>query len=245
MSISPNDELMWLIAENENDEAIEAFALRYPSDRAELMRRVNLVRGLRTASPEEPLSAGRPFRPNVEPRFTQPRYAVTAGFAMALCLIGFAAFYGAKRVSQPAMSPVVVQPAEQRPVVTIPAPEESGPVSRESLEPGSVPPVGEAQKVDPAQKLIFLRSEPKPLSRLLAEIQRQSGLIIEIAPGTEDDLIAANYEGVPAMDVLRALGLQFGFTPLEQEPGHVLIVPALPSTPAADPHVGDLDLRDR
>ena len=115
------DELMWLVAEQNEPAAIEAFDRRYPEFRKEMMARLEMVRGMRAARPAAVRSIP-VFQPTVRTvrPFGLPRWALAGAASVLFFGVGFASFKAIEANRAP--SPIAVvetQPvAVQTPVTT-------------------------------------------------------------------------------------------------------------------------------
>ncbi len=217
------DEMMWLIAEQRDAASIEAFTNRYPDLRGELLRRVNMVYDLRSMKPES--QALPPFRPRVESGAGRLPFRPMVFAAIALSALAFGSYFGTKSwlqgqqasAQQTNSSTPVQGRFEPQPDVTVPTNPDPAPEYRPQPQPAE-------SKPDPGSVTLNIKSAP--LSLVLQQIAQSTGWQIEIAPGTPDPTISAFYSREPVMEVLRAIGAEAGFTPMEQEPKHVLIIPA-------------------
>jgi hypothetical protein len=217
------DEMMWLIADQRDAASIEAFTNRYPDLRHELLRRVNMMYALKQSRPDTPETPQ--FRPTLTSRPTFPMRRNVGLAMLALGAMAFGSYFGTKKwlgTREPASQASTIEsPVQGRfePQVDQNAPE--------TVEPTPTPAqVPHPESAKPDQGLVTLNIKSAPLSLVLQQIAQSSGWKIEIAPGTPDPTISAFYSQEPVMEVLRAIGAEAGFTPLEQEPRHVLIIPA-------------------
>ncbi len=225
------DELMWALAESQDEAALDDFARRYPTYKAEMARRLRALRALRSARPTVPAGLFVPSRggsPQTGGRRWVPLLAATVIAGTALAGGAFVALN-------------FVQPE----VKIDPGPEASGkPLkigSQVLAESGITTPLPdtdsaecETDKVAPPKPeepalptIVSVRVTKIRLTAVIGEIARQGGYTFEIAPGLEDPLIDAEYTGVSAIEALTDLGQNFGFTPFAQTDRSVLIIPAL------------------
>ncbi len=222
------DDLMWLIADEGDHTAVDAFIKRHPEHRAELIKRVNMVRDMRGAKPQE-VSTGAPakFRPTGEVRRLTSRPAPTLRWAAAgasMLAIGWASFFAVSQFTKPAREPevVVTMNAEKAAPNTDTAPTYGDP-NANVVPPSQPPPASKS----PGERAFSIESEGIDLITLLNLITQQTQLRIELGPGIENATISARYLSLPAISVLRDLGQKLNFTVFEQEPGHVLLIPAV------------------
>lgn len=227
------DELMWFIAEEGDHQAVDGFIKRYPELRAEMVKRMNLVREVRGAKPD---SQKPKFMPRDEVRqltAPRPRFVLVAGVAASLVAAswaGYAAF--TSRHTEPSSQPPKTLSRNEQP---------NNPRLKPGYDPNQnvVPPQPPAPKPIPAyEKLVTLTSESISLMFVLDEISRQTGVRIQLAPDMPNPDVRAFYEQMPALAVLKDLGARYGFSAFSQENDHVLIVPAVDPnapTPTAPP----------
>lgn len=235
------DELMWLVAEQNEPAAIEAFDRRYPEFRKEMMARLEMVRGFRAARPE-PARSIPVFQPTIRATRTWglPRWALAGAASVLFFGIGFASYKvieGSKSVAQ--TSVVTTMPVAVQTPVTTPfkevagtrdsalslAPETGNPAARNNgtdhLKPRDL-----LEEPTPAEMEVVVRSNKMTLAQALREVAAQSGLDLVIGPGLPDDLISVDLSG-PAMKVLGEMAQTYGFTVYDQHDGTVNIVPAV------------------
>ncbi|MCH8979010.1 MAG: hypothetical protein IH945_07175, partial [Armatimonadetes bacterium] len=72
------DELMWDVAERDDNDTLDQFVERYPEFRSELAKRLQMVRGLRSSRPTRPMPK---FVPNQTVRNLGPSRLVVTGVA--------------------------------------------------------------------------------------------------------------------------------------------------------------------
>lgn len=231
------DELMWLIADEGDDAAAEAFMKRHPEHRMELLKRIQAVRGMRANKPGElrPASDSRPrfspresTAPYIEPKPVRP-WLVPA-LAMGLLAVGFASF----TLTQSLIARNGSAPA----VVATDAPSQAGGGGSGQPNEGAIPPLPQSNSAPTAppvtaapislyDRMVEIESEGMDLFLVFNEISRQSGLKIEMGPGFENQSVGISYRGMTAIQVLRDLGHRHGFTVFEQTSTHVLLIPAV------------------
>jgi hypothetical protein len=216
---------MWTLAEDGNERAIDEFGARHLEHRAELLRRIAMVKGLRGEKKrvEEPVKPIPRFVPK-EPKSNVPMYIVGA---LVLAAIGALAFVTTILLT-PAphvqvTPPLYVRAGESDKVVEVPPP-----VSTAPLVYPSVPPVmRDTERVEKPAKPGTLRIDHAPLLSVLDMISQTCGVRIDPAPGMPNPDVVINYRDMTAMQMLRDLGRQYSFTPLDQHDGSILVVPAV------------------
>ncbi|MBS1714434.1 MAG: hypothetical protein JST30_08880 [Armatimonadetes bacterium] len=225
------DDALWSVAESSDPRAIEEFGNRYPAYKAALVERVRLVRRLRSSRPAGEVPPMR-FRPI--PARTSKRWPV---FAVGGLMFATLAWGTVAKLSAPAHGPSVESTAA---ATGLPSngPTKDGRSTPLSLAPGDkkveqAPDLADREPVqppmaeDPFERTVTLDHEKVRLTSLLKEIAGQAKLKLEVAPGLEDVEVEARYASMPAKDVLRDLGDNFGFTVMVQEGAHALVIPAL------------------
>ena len=223
------DDLLWRLAEDGGPAARAEFETRHARYGPELSRRVRMVAELR--------QAGRALvhRPSFTPRpkkvAATPRWAVGAAIGTGTLALGAVVYVLASSGERPTMPP-------PPPVVrTSPAPPPSpAPValgSEEPKRPSTPAPPVETEPATPTPKYLVPREVRVADTSLVAAIQLVAaggGLQATIAPGFEDRKVTHDYRGLNTLDALRAMGQEDGFTVLEEQEGHVLIVPVRDET---------------
>lgn len=232
------DELMWLLAEQDDEGAIEAFLRRYPQHRLELLRRCRLVRELKGSRPasEEVVSRIPRFSPRAVPeRRSRPAWAWSAVLAVVLVGVGFGSYRLVRQADlRGRETPALARdeaPQKEAPSSISPLPRreiEATPVPPPASPPARVPEV--APYVRPLDRPVTLRHARISLVEAINEVVLASGIAVQIAPGTPNPQIVCDYRNVPALEILKDLGRNFGFTAFEQDDRTVLIIPA------RDPH---------
>lgn len=243
------DELMWLVAEQNEPAAIEAFDRRYPEFRQELMSRLEVVRGLRSARPTAARSIPL-FQPTVRTSrpFGLPRWALAGAASVLFFGVGFASFKAieASRTSVPVAlveaQPVTVE-SSSTPFKEVGSNRTSGlslaPERRETAgntaEPDHLKPRDLLEEPTAGEMPVVVRSNKLTLEQALREVAAQSGLDLVIGPGLANDLVSIELSG-PAMKVLEEMGKTYGFTVYDQHDGTVNVVPAVdPNTRPTQP----------
>lgn len=228
------DSMMWAVAEDGNPRAIAEFESRFPDLRTELAKRLAMVRSLRGAGESVPAAIPR-FTPRktTAPLPVSPRWPWLAASA-AIAAAGFATYTVVSRQEAPRVPGVApIQTALSSP---------SGAVVYSSDLPTGYPKATPHLGPEPTPGMT---ARPTPAASLPPYLQPQQfqfnntklanairmtclagGLQVEIGPGLPDVLVTKDYSGYTAVQVLQALGDEFGFTPLEDGPRKVLIIPA-------------------
>lgn len=229
------DDLMWTVAESGDAAAIEQFGERYPDFRAEMGKRLALVRQFRASRPNQ----------EATPRFQRPvgsvraplRWTFAPAAAILLAALGFAAYQAASYSMRPKPQPIAVAPIETAPPV------QSEPIKVESaqrdpnyrvLEPDRETPIQVTPEEVPWEKPIAMKLTGVRLRDALQAIAIQGGLTLELAPGMPDVFVEMEYAGQKPMAILEDMGRSFGFTALDQGQGRVLIVPEVDSAAAPE-----------
>lgn len=248
---APVDELMWLVAEQNDPSAIDAFGRRYPELRGEMVRRLEMVRGLKQARPARAEGRVPVFQPTIGSArrpWSLPRWATAASACLVLVAVGYASFRvvtGLSERSAPPISEVALpEVVHSHPFESTPAAKTGGlGIAREpDRSTKKAPSDSEALRFHepitpsgPTEVEVAVRSTKIGLVDALREVERQSGLVLVIGPGLPDDLISIDLSG-PALGVLQEMGKTYGFTVFDQGDGTVNVIPAVDehAAPARD-----------
>lgn len=229
------DQLMWNIAESGDVAAADDFERRFPEWKAELESRISMVRGLRHAKPPT-----RTVTPEIPKFVPKPKPASTpqrTGWVVALSATAVLAFASFLYVSlKPPAEPAAVIPAVTTPIQT--PGQTNSPTQESPTEPQAANPSGNSSNPAPVPDRVTmpwehrhdLSIEGAPLVDVLMLIGDVTKLKVEIAPEMPNPTVTVSYTQRTGMEMLAELGRQYGFTPLDQGKGSVLIVPALPQS---------------
>lgn len=231
------NDLMWQIAESQDDKAIEQFHERYPAYRAELMSRMTMVRGIKGSRPVEIKSKTR-FLPTPQRLNSDPPRWVAFVAATFLLAAGVFATLGTLRFVESQNAPPTVVSGGLDNISASNGTTGSTNVQPENTDKpdATVPDVGDEQPVKPASpmdKRVTIVAKNISLDNALNDIAVQAGIRLESAPGMPDIIIQLDFRDIPALEVLQALGRSFGFTPMIQTPNSALLIPARdPNSPS-------------
>lgn len=221
------NDLMWQIAESMDDAAIEQFVERYPDYRAELMSRLTMVRGIKGSRPVQVSSKSRflpsPQRLNTAP----PRWAAFTAVVF-LVAAGVFATLGTLRFIESQNEPAAIAgTGDLKNITAGPSQntiqQQAPPINEGSDPANNQPPL---QAISAMDKPVTIVAKNISLDSALNDIAMQAGIRLESAPGMPDIIIALDFREVPALEVLKALGSSFGFTPMIQTPTSALLIPA-------------------
>lgn len=223
------DELMWLIAEQDDPSALDAFGKRYPEYRGELAERLKMVhslKGSKLAGTIDP-SFIPEFKPRAYTRPLFPRWPAFAAASVLLVAVAFGSYVAVKKFAAPVPTTGPTAPIETvQPWVA----NEPGVQTKPLVKPNPEPPIPSgavaAPEIPPYERPLDLRMEGVTLLEVVSTIVRLSGLSVEVAPGLQNDLVTMDYHGMTGQQMLTDLGKNLGFTPLEEGPGRLLLVPA-------------------
>lgn len=220
---------MWQIAESMDDQAIEQFNERYPKYRAELMSRMTMVRGIKGSRPIQVHTKTRflpsPQRLNSEP----PRWVAFAAATFLLAAGVFATLGTLKFVESRNAPPQVVDGTMGGMTANNGNnPTQSTPPKDDTT---AVIPPGEDDEIpivpaSPMDKKVTIVAKNISLENALNDIALQAGIRLESAPGMPSIIIELDYRDISAIEVLKALGISYGFTPMIQTPTSALLIPA-------------------
>lgn len=227
------DQLMWTIAESADVVAADDFERRFPEWKSELESRMAMVRGLRHARP--PVVDKSPVIPKFVPRSPAAPAPRRVGWVVALSATAVVAFGSFLWVS---LNPPPVAPAPQgNPPIHSGAPMSVSPdvaVPDDPQAAQSTAPSGQQTPPPPTERVVMPWEHRHDLSIVDANLVDVLNLIgditklkIEIAPGMPNPVVSVSYTQRTGMEMLVELGREYGFTPLEQSKGSVLIVPAV------------------
>ncbi len=223
------DALMWTVAEGGDLAAIDDFERRFPQFKGELGTRMAMVRGLKQSKP--PVREASPIpRFVARERTSQPaqrRRVFTVAALGGLAMVAFAAYAVVANLPKPEPLPApksgIVAPQVE------PEPEDSlsgnRDRERETIKPTNPPVV---MPWDTRKSVTINDAALEDVLKLIAET---CSLKIELAPGMPKPIVSVRYQDKTGLEMLKDLGRQYGFTPLEQEPGEVLIIPAVEFSP--------------
>lgn len=223
------DALMWQLAETGNPVAQAEFESRHARYGPELTRRIRMVGELRQAGKTVV------HRPTFTPRPAKvaPASRWAVGAAAGLAVIAFAAVVFVTTTSRekaiaPAPNPVAYPSPTPPPLRSTvpPAPDEKVP-DKPSLNDGEVSPVDPSpEKPKDYSKPRDIRIEDTQLTAAITLVAQGSGLEVTLAPGFKDRRVSLDYRGLSAIEILTAMGEQYGFTVFQESEGHLLAVPA-------------------
>ena len=238
MKLPPElDELMWQIAEQGDAKAFDEFQDRYPEYMPEMLKRSSMVRGLKGSRPAHALRKRDRFMPSRQVKQNPvPNWAL-ALVAAGLIAGGSFATYGIIRFndSQKAVNQPVAQTNQdtQQPLTNF----QQNPPPVKNQNP--TPPVNEQNAppeiVLPFDTLVTVINSRITLEEALFSIASQAGVKLEVAPGFPELDISIDYREAPAMEVLRDMGRNFGFSVFKQTETVALLVPARDETNPQDP----------
>lgn len=236
------EELMWEIAESEDEDLVAGFRARYPDDlhQAALAERIKAVRELKKAKievvEEAPTVPEEPFVPTpgvTEPKLW-PQYAMVSMLTVLILGALIFATYSVIRYNDAVTDrrsgdTIVIQnnpPVAPQDGTGVQSPVQNVP------EPDNSPPYNPAQPVIPeeptfnAQTVRVSIDEPRAtLTQIFQIISQRSGLQIQVASGFQDHVVTARYDQIPALDILKDLGANFEFSVMIQDPTNILILP--------------------
>ncbi|MBL8048294.1 MAG: hypothetical protein JNJ45_06390 [Chthonomonas sp.] len=222
------DDLMWLIADQNEAAATESFCKRYPQHRDEMHKRIRLVNGIRANRPVAPVAAAtppafeaRPVRSNSTPQIWWT-VGLLAFFTMTYAFSRFAfAPPAAKPTEVVVNNPVVNSGLEPKPAA---GPDET---AHQNFGTQSNPaPQAAPKPLTPMERRVSLEASESSLVQVLNKISLQSGVQFQLAPGVNDMPLALGFEDRTVAEALTDIAIALNISFLEQEPGNVLIIPA-------------------
>ncbi len=231
-SIPPEiDRLIWALAEENNQRAMDEFVARNPQYKTELTKRLETVRGLRlgkaTGSKQSSPPVFRPTQINQQVN-TNLRWAVGGMLSVAIAF----AIYTAYSFSQLRTVKQTVQPISRIPQVSsIPSPlvqYEKPKLLQPEPEKHTEPGEGDVLPDPPTPTYLKPKTVKWRDVRLVSALKllaAESNLKLVIAPGLVDQPIDVDFQDETTLDILRELGKTYGFTPVEQGEGEVIVYP--------------------
>ena len=231
------DTLLWRLAEDGSPVAREEFETRHARYGPELSRRIKMVEELRAAgktAARRPAFTPRPLR-------ASPPSVWTIGSAMALTVfavgaIAYVVASGGERpqkvgIERPPSVPPRVAQIPERPVSNtrkeVPSPE-SPPIAQNTPPSGPQPDYLTPRDV---------RIAGTNLATAIQLVAQGGGLRVTVAPGFEDRRVTLDYRGLNTVETLKAMGEEYGFSVLDEEEGHILVIPVRQNGQSA-PRIG-------
>ena len=233
------DTLMWTVAEEGNVRARDEFDARYPEHRLELVRRIEMVKGLKQGRPDHVEAAAVPrFRPAPKPTVNKRMVVWTSGLVLAS--VALASYTVVSLLSTPSATPKHVSHPVV-PEVKFVTPSATEPTMANSLPHANEPPP-ESPAPKPVETPAYLKPqdvtiERAPLQTVLKLLAAQGGLKIDFDPGMPNPDVAIHYQGKTVIEMLEDLGRQYAFTPFDQGNGSVIVVPVREGDPTARPTI--------
>lgn len=222
------DALLWRLAEDGSATARAEFELRHARYGPELTRRIQMVAELRQAGRT---MARRPaFTPRPTRTMPPPRWAVGSALGLGVLAIGAVAYVIASPSERASPTPSVKpQTVVGPPKTVLPSP----PIDSTAIEPKETPPQTEVATEEPKPNQTPKYRMPRDthisdtaLTSAIQLVAAGGGLDVTVAPGFEDRKVSFDYTGLDTVDTLKAMGNEYGFTVLEEQEGHFLVVPA-------------------
>ncbi|HLP00338.1 MAG TPA: hypothetical protein VK171_17205 [Fimbriimonas sp.] len=246
------DELMWLVAESGDPDAIEDFQERHPIYQGELLKRIRTVRALKDAG-RAPKAQPPVF---VSPTTTAPQFkwwvAAVAFGALSVVAVGAwrmmppsynhtptdigsgAPVYTEARSSGPA----AVQPSQKdtfsnnEPINTPPLANQSNPNDQTQKPTEDLP-------VYPIEQPKTVSLEMAPLHTAIQAIAASGNYVVTIAPGTPNPEVKVNFENMTPFEMLKRLGDEYAFVPVIDGEYAILIIPKKDDIPQASQNDGE------
>jgi hypothetical protein len=222
------DALMWQLAENGNPVAQAEFEARHTRYGPELTRRIRMVGELRQAG--KAVTARPTFTPRPARVVPPSRWAVGAAVGLAVVAVAAVTFVATTSGEKPSVSAPKPQVVHQEPTTPSqaqkPNPVTSPPkdlvTSNEDRQPEEPNPENASDYLKPRD----IHLEDASLTAAITLVAEKSGLEVTLAPGFKDRRVSLDYRGQNAIEILREMGEQYGFTIFQESEGHLLAVPA-------------------
>ncbi len=224
------ERLMWMVAESNDQKAIQDFESRFPEFASELSKRRRMVSELKGAKSTHVPDARIPdFRLRGEPKVSSPKGMwVVGGIAFAALLM--ASYSVTKMVNTPPTKLPVVEPVVTKPIENPNTTVYTNPTPVPNIT--TPPPMNPPVNPNPAQsgeQLKTLKLSNTSLTAALKMIGEMAGYRVDVAPGFEDQQISIDYVETTTSEMLKDLGMRYGFTAFDQGDGSIIIVPAIDS----------------
>lgn len=224
------DRLMWTLAEEGSDRAFSEFEARYPEHRAELGRRIAMLRGLKGQRASTRSRSTVPAFVPREPRPAVRRWAVPV--ALGLAGLAAASFFGTRALLA---APEPVRPRLDRP--STPAVVRQDPPKPPTVVPEIKEVPTPPEVLEPYHRPVSLDIKRAKLIDAIHVVAATGKLEVEIAPGLANPDVELRYDQMSVIDILRDLGRQYAFTAFDQGDGKILIIPAVDDPPGPEEDV--------
>lgn len=237
MRIAPDvEQMMWMVAESADPQAVADFESRFPALRYELSKRIDMVRKLKASGKAVSTSGSIPRfipRPQAQnPGAMRARWSVAV---VALSALAFGSFYGTKLLLDKPLSPKTTNVVQVSPgtVPKSPPPVDQTPQVPETQAPagqGLHPPDDEPVSLPKWQAPNSVKFERIGLAMAIRAIAEQCGLTLDMPPDMPNEDIVVHYQNMTGIQMLQDMAPQFGFSVFDQGDGKVLVIPARDET---------------
>lgn len=233
------ERLMWIVAESNDPKAITDFESRFPEFGPELAKRRRMVTDLKGAKTAQPTETRIPaFHLRNAPAAPAPKGMwIMAGVALAaLSVAAYSVTVMANhkapvlpRIGTVSTAPIVTPPTT---VYTSPKP----PTQPETQQQPFQNPTSVQPQVNNQDQPKTLKLSNTSLLAALKMVGEMAGYRVDIAPGFEDQQVSIDYVQTSTSEMLKDLGMRYGFTAFDQGDGSIIIVPAIDGgNPIGDP----------
>lgn len=222
---------LWILAESGDEKQIQAFITENPDLKAELLARRGMITGIKGSKPEKK-SARERFMPSPDRNPTgPPKWAALLATTVLVGGAAFATIGTLRYLETRSPATTTLEPQNTKPLAASNAPQQANePLVPDvatnqptQLTPDQTPPIIEVRPID--QPVTIVASNIQ-LTDALNDIAIQAGIRLNSAPGMPDPSIQIDFRNVPALEVLKAIGQQLGFTPMVETSSTILLVPA-------------------
>ncbi len=229
------DRLLWTAAESNDSRVHEQFSQRYPHLTNDLLNRIKMIRDLRQSRPMVEVPVFQLKRQALKSN-TLRKWLTFAGGGLALASVAFAVNSAIHSQQRKANSLIQEsQPTLGRPEIQSSKNVDDGMhVVPKQVPPHQNNPGSTIQNApeSPFYALIHVSHDQAPLKTVLLEMALQAKIKLDFAPGMENPIVLARYDGIPARQAFDDLGQNFGFTVVEEGLDTAIVVPAIdPSKP--------------
>lgn len=233
------ERLMWIVAESSDPKAIADFESRFPEFVPELAKRRRMVTDLKGAKTVQPTETRIPA---FHLRNTQSN-AVPKGMwvmgGVALAALSVAAYSVTVMLNHkppvlPKVGTVTTTPVVPPPTTVFVPPKQ--PTQTQSTPPPFQNPTSNQPPVNNQDQPKTLKLSNTSLLAALKMVGEMAGYRVDIAPGFEDQQVSIDYVQTSTSEMLKDLGMRYGFTAFDQGDGSIIIVPAIDGgNPIGDP----------
>lgn len=231
------ERLMWIVAESSDPKAIADFESRFPEFGPELAKRRRMVtdlKGAKTVQPTETRIPAFHLRNNSAAPAPKGMWIVGGIALAALSVAAYSVTMKSHPPVLPKVEPVNMAPIENPPTTVYTPPKQ--PTQPQTQQPPFQNPTSPQPQVNNQDQPKTLKLSNTSLLAALKMVGEMAGYRVDIAPGFEDQQVSIDYVQTTTSEMLKDLGMRYGFTAFDQGDGSIIIVPAIDGgNPIGDP----------